>query len=93
MNKNKTIAVLFLVILTLCSCEPQQPTIKDTKEDLGVILSAVVIPTSINENLKMQITTDKNVVVIKGLTRIELRTHLIKVNNVVVLNGSTFEIY
>ena len=93
MNKNKTIAVLFLVILTLCSCEPQQPTIKDTKEDLGVILSAVVIPTNANENQKMQITTDKNVVVIKGLTRIELRTHLIKVNNVVVLNGSTFEIY
>jgi hypothetical protein len=64
---------LFWVLICFClffiSCGRNVIT---SQEELGKILSADVVPTSFNECFKMKVVTEKKVVIIIGITSIDL---------------------
>ena len=62
--KNFLITILVLISTLLCACSPYR--VIDHDEDGGIIQNATVIPTNFNECQKMQIHTDKVVVIIFG---------------------------
>ena len=62
---------ILLLFLLLFGCEGDKPTIV-TEEDVGTIVDAQVISVAFNAANKMQVKTDKMVIVLSGLHDIRL---------------------
>ena len=65
-------ALALLTLIAICGCS--QPAKITEEESLGKIISAEVIPTSFNESMKMVVKTEKSVVVIRTIARVDIGT-------------------
>jgi len=63
--------ILCLCLLIFFACEAMVPK-EISRECLGKIIDAKVIPTSFNESVKMQIKTEKAIVIIRSLPIIRI---------------------
>ena len=62
---------ILILSLLLFGCTDNKPTIV-TEEDVGIVVDAQVIPVAFNAANKMQVKTDKMVIVLSGLYDIRL---------------------
>ena len=61
---------IVLMIFIFCGCTEEPAIVKISS--LGRILDADIIPTSFNECQKMKIKTEKAVIIIYAITRVEI---------------------
>lgn len=73
--KKNILAILFLVFI--CACSPE--LVEVSREKLGKIIDVSVIPTSFNEDMKIQIKTKSIFVVISGIPTVNIGAEAYKI--------------